>query len=140
MSCGRIIDGVKYIHLLNDNELKKKSLNDNVYFILRDIFENAYDYDTIIHANRFCEKLTGELYFEDDKKSTYIYTNVLSKKDYLKKLIYWLDKININSFEFIIFEENEKINMKEYIKWDVWWFQFEELKFLLKNNIIHDLR
>jgi len=135
MSCGRIIDGVKYIHLINNNELKKKSLNDYVYFTLRDIFENAYDCDTIIDANRFCEKLTGELYFEDDKKSIYTYTNVLNKNDYLKKLIYWLDHINIDSFEFILIGENEKINMKEYIEWQDWWFQFEELKFLLKNTL-----
>jgi hypothetical protein len=137
MSCGRIIDGVKYIHLINDNGLKKKSINDNVYFTLRDIFENAYHCDTIIYANRFCEKLTGELYFEDEKKTTYTYTNVLNKKDYLKKLIYWLDQIDVNSFEFILLENNEKINMKEYINWDIWRFQFEELKFLLKNIMIN---
>jgi hypothetical protein len=134
MSCGRIINGTRYIHIVNNNELKKKSLNDYVYFNLRDIFENAYDYDTIIYANRFCEKLTGELYFEDDKKSTYNYTNALNEKDYLKKLICWLVDIDINSFEFIILGENEKINMKEYIEWDIWWFQFEELKFLLKQQ------
>lgn len=134
MSCGRIIDGVKYIHILNDNEFKIKSLNDHVYFTLRDIFENAYHYDTILYANRFCEKLTGEIHFLDDMKTTYTYTNILNKKYYLKKLIDWLDSLDIYSFEFILLGENDKINMKEYIKWQVWWLQFNELKCLLKEK------
>jgi len=133
MSCGKIIDGVKYIHLLNDNELKKKSLQDYVYFTLRDIFENAYSYDTILEANWFCEKITGELYFED-RKYTYKYTNALNKPHYVKKLIDWLNKIDITYFEFILLGEDDKINMKEYIKWHEWWFEFEELRFLLKEH------
>jgi len=130
MSCGKIIDGIKYIHLLNDNELKKKSFNDCVYFTLRDIFENAYSYDTIVDANWFCKKLTDELYFED-RKSIYKYTGALNKPHYLKKLINWLNKININDFEFILLGEDDKINMEEYIKWHEWWFQFEKLRFLI---------
>lgn len=133
MSCGKIIDGVKYIHLLNDNELKLNSLNDCLYFTLRDIFENAYSYDTILEVNLFCQKLTGELYFED-RKSIYNYTNALSKLNYLTKLISWLDKINIDDFEFILLGEDDKINMEEYIKWDDWWFQFEQIKFLIKQH------
>ena len=38
---GKIIDGVKYILLYNENYPKNKSLEDNVYFTLRDIFCNA---------------------------------------------------------------------------------------------------
>lgn len=133
MSCGKIIDGVKYIHLLNENELKKKSFNDYVYFTLRDIFENAYDYYTISETNWFCQKLTGELYFED-RKSTYTYTNALNKLNYLKKLIKWLNQFDINYFEFILLGEDDNINMKEYINWHEWWFQFDELRFLLKQH------
>lgn len=133
MSCGKIIHGIRYIHLLNDNKIKKISLNDYVYFTLRDIFENAYNYDTINETNWFCEKLTGELYFED-RKSTYKYTNALNKKHYLTKLITWLNKIDITYFEFILLGEDEKINMEEYIKWDEWWFQFEQLRFLIKEH------
>ncbi len=133
MSCGKIIDGIKYIHLLNDNELKKKSLNDCVYFTLRDIFENAYDYYTIIEINWFCQKLTGEFYFED-RKSIYNYTSALNKPHYLTKLIKWLNKINIKYFEFILLGEDENVNMKEYITWDEWWFQFEEFKILIKQH------
>jgi hypothetical protein len=133
MSCGKIIDNVKYIHLLNNNELKLKSLNDCVYFTLRDIFENAYNYDTILEVNWFCEKLTGELYFED-RKSTYTYTDALNKPLYLKKLITWLNKIDMNYFEFILIGEDDQINIEEYIKFDEWWFQFEQIKILIKQH------
>jgi hypothetical protein len=71
------------------------------------------------------------LYFED-RKSAYTYTNALNKPHYLTKLITWLNKIDINYFEFIILGQDDKINMKEYIKWDEWWFEFEQMKFLIK--------
>jgi hypothetical protein len=35
---GRLIEGIRYIGLMNDNSFKSKSLEDNVYFTLRDIF------------------------------------------------------------------------------------------------------
>lgn len=37
---------------MNDNTLKSKSLEDNVYFTLRDIFWNG-DYDQCISANYY---------------------------------------------------------------------------------------
>ena len=48
MTWGRIINGIKYIYLINDNEFKKKSLYDNIYFTLRDIFANADLADTFM--------------------------------------------------------------------------------------------
>ena len=53
MTWGRIIDGVKYIYLMNYNDFKKKSLYDNVYFTLRDIFANAESFDTMMESNSF---------------------------------------------------------------------------------------
>ena len=45
---GRIIDNVEYIELLYNNDLKSKSLEDNAYHTLRDIFWNCdEDYDLI---------------------------------------------------------------------------------------------
>ena len=38
---GILSNGIKYVELMNDNELKNKSLEDNVYHTLRDIFANA---------------------------------------------------------------------------------------------------
>ena len=44
---GRIINGNKYICLHNNNEFKNISLEDNVYFTMRDIFLNGDSYHII---------------------------------------------------------------------------------------------
>ena len=54
---GLLIDGIKYMCIMDNNDLKKKSLGDNVYFTLRDIFWNSMSADTVFHANNFNEKL-----------------------------------------------------------------------------------
>jgi len=48
---GRIINGIKYIELLNDNNLKNKSFEDCVYFTLRDIFWNVDARDCMMANN-----------------------------------------------------------------------------------------
>jgi hypothetical protein len=49
---------------MNDNQFKKKSLYDNVYFTLRDIFANADSADIIMEANGFNRRLTDGICFE----------------------------------------------------------------------------
>jgi len=63
MSCTRIFNDIKYLQLANENNLKSKSLEDNVYFILRDIFNNISGFDNCMEANDFT------------------YTNVLNDKN-----------------------------------------------------------
>ena len=130
MSWGRIVDGVKYISLMNDNEFKKKSLYDNVYFTLRDIFGNADSADTCIEANRFNHQLTGGVYYEE-RPEGFEYTNMLHQKDYVARLKNWLKPFDIHYFEFEEPEEDEDFDMKEYMKWDDWWVQFIELRRLI---------
>jgi len=130
MTFGRIIDSVKYIHLMNDNELKKKSLYDNVYFTLRDIFANAHSADICMKSNSFNSHLTDGICFED-RTEIFQYSNKLHQKDYLKHLLRWLEYFNVQYFEFEEPQEDEEIDMKEYMKWDDWWLQFEELRILL---------
>ena len=126
MTYGRIIDGVKYIYFMNDNDFKKKSLEDNVYFTLRDIFANSESIYTCIEANNFNNCLTGGIYFEDRTKN-FQYSNELYKKDYVERLQRWLKKFNFYYFEFEEPDEDEQIDMKEYMKFDDWWVQFKEL-------------
>jgi len=130
MTWGRIIDGVKYICLMNCNDFKKKSLYDNVYFTLRDIFANADSADTIIEANYFNGRLTNNICFED-RTEKFRYTNVLYEQDYVERLQRWLKYFGIYYFEFEELEEDEEIDMNKYIKWDDWWVQFEELRDLI---------
>ena len=131
MSHGRIIDKIKYICLYNDNELKKKSLEDNVYFTLRDIFNNANCVDTVFAANDYNHTLTNGICFED-RTLTFQYTKILYDKKYLLSLIKFLNYLNISYFTFI--ENKPKLQTNEYIKFDEWWIQFKELKKLLNKQ------
>ena len=130
MTWGLIINGVNYMCLMNDNNLKKKSLYDNVYFTLRDIWANANSFDICYDVNLWNDDLTGGISFEE-RTNHFQYTNKLHQKDYVEKLHKWLQKINIYYFEFQEPEEGEEIDMKEYMKFDDWWVQFEELRKLL---------
>jgi hypothetical protein len=130
MSTGRIFNNIKYIGLYNDNEFKKKTLEDNVYFTLRDIFNNAESSDIVIEVNCFNFELSNGIRFEE-RTDNFRYANILYNKKYLKLLLELLDSLNEKSFEFIEPEIDEEIDMNEYFKFDDWWKQFEELKKLL---------
>jgi hypothetical protein len=133
---GKIINGIKYIKLMNNNELKKKSLNDNVYFTLRDIFLNSESIDTAMEANGFNKKLTGGICFED-RCNDFQYTNVLYESNYVEKLLRWLNNFIIHYFEFEQqqIEDDVDIDLAEYMKFDDWWQQFEHLKSLLEQHL-----
>ena len=83
---GRLINSVKHVGLLNDNAFKSKSLEDNVYFTLRDIFWNGSP-DDCFSANHFNSLLTNGVSFEE-RGENFRYTNVLYdyNLDYTKKL------------------------------------------------------
>ena len=130
MSAGRFFNNIKYIGLYNDNEFKKKTLEDNVYFTLRDIYNNAESSDIVIEVNCFNFELSNGIRFEE-RTDNFRYANILYNKKYLKLLLELLDSLNEKSFEFIEPEIDEEIDMNEYFKFDDWWKQFEELKKLL---------
>ena len=132
----RLFDGVKYLKLFNDNNLKTKSLEDNVYFTLRDIFINVSDFDNCIQSNVFNEKLTNNIYYED-RDDNFKYTNILNDDVYLYNLNKWLNNINETNFDFlepsIDADEREKdlyynVDLQNYIKFDSWIEQFNNLK------------
>ena len=129
---GRLIDGIRYIGLMNDNELKSKSLEDNVYFTLRDIFWNA-DCDDCISANYFNGLLTNNISFEERNKN-FRYTNILYDyhSDYTKKLYNWICKITtykdtIFDYDPLVIDEEDN-PIQKYIKYDEWWEQVLDLR------------
>ncbi len=137
---GRLIDGNRYVGLMNDNTFKSKSLEDNVYFTLRDIFWNG-EIDDIMSANHFNGLLTNDISFQERDKN-FKYASILYdyNSDYTKKLYHWLVRLtgykrtssNVNGrkesmFEFKEVEEGEEINMSEYMKYDDWWDQLQVL-------------
>ena len=130
MSAGLIFNNIKYIGIYNDNEFKKKTLEDNVYFTLRDIYNSAESPDIVIEVNNFNFELSNGICFEE-RQDNFKYSNILYDKKHLKLLLELLDSLNEKSFEFIEPEKDEEIDMNEYYKFDDWWKQFEELKKLL---------
>ncbi len=136
---GRLIDGIRYVGLMNDNSFKSKSLEDNVYFTLRDIFWNG-EVDDIFSANHYNGLLTNNVSFEERDKN-FEYTNLLYdyNSDYTKKLYNWLLRLTgyklttkpngwkDGMFEFQEVEEDEEIDMTQYMKYDDWWDQLQEL-------------
>ena len=137
---GKIINGIKYMCIHDVDEYKKKSLNDQFYYTLRDIFWNTDSFDVMMTINEFNYMLTDGISFES-RTNTFQYTNILYQKTELKKILRFINRIEQTGwFDFIELkdedkdkdkdEENESID-EEYILFDDWWKQFEELRKLL---------
>jgi len=120
---GKRINGIEYIHLFNCNDFKKNSLYDNLYFTLKEIFWNANSADVSMQANSYNYMLTI-ISFED------------IPKDEFRKILELLNRITYDKgwFEFIDLKEREEINEDEYIRFDIWWQQFEELRVMLNKH------
>lgn len=135
---GKLIDDIQYMRLYNDNSFKSQSLEDNVYFTLRDIFLNG-EINDVFTANHFNGLLTNNISFEE-RNNSFEYTNLLYdyNSDYTRKLLDWLYRTYPNknySFEFLPLEKDDEIDMKEYMKFDDWWLQFEDLRNKLKEQL-----
>jgi len=127
MSWGKIINDTNYIYLSEHNKYKKNSLEDNVYFTLRDIFANTEDVNLCIQSNQFNTTLTGDVYFQD-RELNFTYSNVLYDRNFLQKLCEWLNGIESSKLEFNKLEESEQTDVGKYMKFEDWWKQFEELR------------
>lgn len=138
-----MFDDKPYIKLHNSAELKTKSLEDNVYFTLRDIFLNISGMDYCTEANCFNNSLTGGISFEERTES-FTYTDSLNEKYYLHELIRWLDYIHKSDFVFGLANENniyhnehifiEIYDENKYMLFDDWWTHLCELKQTLKGH------
>lgn len=132
---GIIVDGKQYVLLHDKHCLKNTSLEDNVYFTLRDIFANATELEDAMQANDFNCKLTNNISYSD-RTSTFKYSHVLNDVSYLHRLIDWLNTFHKDyCFEFEENEENEEEekeneedNQFEYMLFDDWWLQFDNLR------------
>jgi hypothetical protein len=139
----RLISGTKYLKLYNPNEFKSKTLEDNVYFTLRDIFLNYGYIESIMRANDLNSKLSGNICFEE-RDEYFKYTNDLMDEKFLTNLIKFLKSIHSSEFEFETPEQywtEDKstnkykeelewyynVDMNEYIKLGIWMIQFEDL-------------
>jgi len=97
---GIIHNNIKYIQLHNEHHLKFTSLEDNVYFTLRDIFLNARQGNICIEANEYNGTITNNIKYEE-RNNTFTYTDKLKCKHFVKSLYSWIDSIDpIYDFEF----------------------------------------
>ena len=124
---GRIVNGIKHMCVLHDDNFKKKSLEDNVYFTLLDIFWNCDSADVCMISNKFNTELTGNVSYED-RTDSFQYTKMLQQPN---EIISWLDRITPAYFEFM---EVDFETVEEYILFDDWWKHFKELIQILKNQ------
>jgi len=142
---GLTYNGTKYVFLCNPHNLKSLSLEDNVYFTLRDIFMNADNADDAIECNQFNIQLTNEIGFED-RTDTFTYTDVLHDKAFVEGLVKWLNytRPNLDLFftdtidedDYFTFngtqlttnwKHSESDNINEYLPLDAWMEDFNDL-------------
>lgn len=128
---GRIINDTKQMYMIFDNTLKKKSLEDNLYFTLMDLLCNFASSSDSIMANGYSAMLTGNIDYKQ-RTDEFQYTNMLNEKDKLFKQLRWLDRIDPEWFEF--WESDGSEDNRKYMDFDNWWKQFEELKQLLREH------
>ena len=105
---------------------------------MRDIFWNG-EIDDLMTANHFNGLLTNGVSFEERDKN-FQYANILYdyESDYTKKLYDWLSRLTgyklsskPNGWKDSMFEfrevEQDEIDMSEYMKYDDWWVQLQDL-------------
>ena len=128
-----IIDGVKYIGLIDKHNLKSLSLEHNIYFTLRDIFWNG-DERNGVEANLLIDVLVG------DEKTYYYkgfgFTDALHKNTYnfTENLFIFLIHISQCTFEFAEVKKYNDI-FTEYILFDDWQNDLQTLISELRNLI-----
>ena len=141
MSFTRIINNIRYLEMAHDNNFKLLSLEDNVYFTLRDIFNNISGVEYCTEACNYCSKITNNVYYSDRDES-FQYTNVLHDYNFVCELNHWLKSIHPSDFVFEPFDDNANSEEKKWyydktnlIMFNVWWLQFENLRHQIKTRM-----
>lgn len=135
---GITYNDTKYVYLCNKESFKSLSLEDNVYFTLRDIFMNANNADDAIECNNFNNKLTNNICFEE-RTDTFTYTDVLQDKLFIEGLIRWLNACKPKR-DFFFTDSTDEGNDSEYITLDTWMESFNDLKHNLLPKRLDELK
>ena len=127
-------NGINYLRLFHPNDWKQKSLEDNIYFTIRDIFQNIDDFQFAMEANMFNDKLTNGVVYEE-RTMEFTYSNILNEDfSFVYRLSKWLSYICEYYFDFEEVVE-ETIDLDKYILFDEWISQFDILKELLDEKL-----
>ncbi len=120
---GKIVNNVKYIALIDSDSDVPKSFNEHIWYVLKEVFLNcSSENDT---------KIANSLMLSFVKNTTKYYP--LDDGHY-KKIYGFLNSLEERSFYFAEepFEEDT-----EYVEFDIWWNQLQELIKKLENIIIN---
>jgi hypothetical protein len=115
------------IYSIYPKDCKKKSLEDNVYVTLREIFINCDSYEKCMRANYYSNKLTNS-----DRLNTENMTEVNASLQVLHEGIYLASLCNflhtINPGYFAVRANEEETPTEFDIPFDEWWNDLEALK------------
>lgn len=145
---GIIYQNKKYINLYHDFSFKWGSLEDHVYFTLRDFYLNCASVDHVIDVNNYLSTLSNNICYED-RTATFKYAPVLDDEIFLVSLSEWLNDFRACNFVFIALKDQtyKKVlqddgvyinfichddSLEQYMLYDAWWFQVKTLIALLQ--------
>ncbi len=112
---GKIFNNIKYIALMDDISIKQLSFNDCILCYLRDVFYNCDSESDTEKVNKLLlilKKNNDEFIIDDN-----VY----------KKIYGFLNSLKDNSFYFEKVESFDEIKKDEYIEFNIWWEQLQEL-------------
>jgi hypothetical protein len=125
---------IKYLYLMHPNDWKTKSLEDNIYFTMRDIFTNIDEFQFAMEANMFNDALSNGVVYEE-RTSDFIYSNILNEDfNFVCKLLKWLSYICEYYFDCTIVEDGP-VDLDKYIPLEEWISQLDILKELLDEKL-----
>lgn len=119
-----IYKDVQFIKTMDNNDLKKKSLEDAVYFTLRDILFNVEDPALLLDATIFMDNLTKGICLED-RKENFRYSKILENKTFVFELHIWLFSLLKSNFIFETIYYAQTLD--GYMLFDKWVEQLNEL-------------
>ena len=119
------------MNIHDENDFKKLSLEDNFYFTLRDMFWNGNTCDFICDVNEIQNKLTNDISL-NERTDLFQYTNLLNNSLEMELILYWLNRITPQYFNFE--EEEQEDDVSSYMLFDEWWNQFLELRKLMNEH------
>ncbi len=126
----------KYLMACNGAYLKSKSIEDNLYFTIREIFLNIEQEFKMYEANEINAKLSNQTPWEvrDDK---FKYLQLFKNPDFVTYVLGWLNSIKQTEFDFEFetarIDLNSDIITNEYIEFELWWKRLVQLKQDLSN-------
>jgi hypothetical protein len=144
MSYALLYFNQQYFYQLYDNSFKTTSLEDNVYFTLKDLMLNI-DENLLRGLGVFQIKLIQTK--DDDvvqqntlpciyyNRPQICYTNVLNNKHFVEQLLNMFNLISSDNFEFEVPDCIEEVHINNYILFHHWWRQFTTLKSTLTQQL-----